>query len=54
MWRTGKLAFNKKVVAYLNLSSDHQIIGYLYVGTPTGTMKAIPELDIEKFVTRWD
>ena len=46
--------FNKKVVEYLNLSSDHQIIGYLYVGTPTGTMKAIPELDIEKFVTRWD
>ena len=54
MWRTGKLAFNKKMVEYLDLSSDHQIIGYLYVGTPTGTMKAIPDLDIEKFVTRWD
>ena len=54
MWRTGKFAFNRKIAEYLDLSSDHEIIGYLYVGTPTGTLKKIPELDIEKFVTVWD
>ncbi len=53
IWRTGKFAFNKKIAEYLDLTSDHEIIGYLYVGTPTGTSKNIPELDIEKFVTHW-
>ena len=54
IWRTGKFAFNKKIAEYLDLTSDHEVIGYLYVGTPTGTNKKIPELDIEKFVTHWD
>ena len=39
---------------YLDLTSDHEVIGYLYVGTPTGDNKKIPKLDIEKFVTRWE
>ena len=54
IWRTGKFTFNKKIAEYLDLTSDHEVIGYLYVGTPTGTNKKIPELDIEKFVTRWN
>jgi nitroreductase len=52
IWRTGKLAFNKKIIKSLGLSVEHEIIGYLYVGTPTGTVKAIPEIEVEKFVTR--
>tara|TARA_B100001113_G_scaffold26076_1_gene18962 strand:- start:142 stop:702 length:561 start_codon:yes stop_codon:yes gene_type:complete len=54
IWRTGKFAFNKKIAEYLDLTSDHEVIGYLYVGTPTGTSKKIPELDVENFVTCWD
>ena len=54
IWRTGKFAFNKKIAEYLDLTADHEVIGYLYVGTPTGTNKKIPQLDIENFVTRWD
>ena len=54
IWRTGKFAFDKKIVEYLDLSSYHEVIGYLYVGTPTGTSKNIPQLEVEKFVTRWD
>ncbi len=54
IWRTGKFAFNKKIAKYLNLTADYEVIGYLYVGTPVGTNKKIPELDIENFVTRWD
>ncbi len=53
IWRTGKFAFNKKIAEYLDLTSDHEVIGYLYVGTPAGDNKKIPELDVEKFVTRW-
>ena len=54
IWRTGKFAFNKKIAEYLDLTADHEVIGYLYVGTPAGTNKKIPQLDIENFVTRWD
>ena len=54
MWRTGKFAFNNKLAKYLNLSSVHEVIGYLYVGTPSGTSKKIPELDVDKFVTHWN
>ena len=54
MWRTGKFAFNKKLAQYLNLTSDHEVIGYLYVGTPSGTAKKIPELDLDKFVSHWN
>ena len=54
MWRTGKFAFNNKLAQYLNLSSDHEVIGYLYVGTPSGTAKKIPELELDKFVTHWN
>ena len=49
-----KFAFNKKLVNYLNLSSDHEVIGYLYVGTPSGTAKKIPKLDLDKFVSCWN
>ena len=54
MWRTGKFAFNEKLAQYFNLSSDHEVVGYLYVGTPTGTTKKIPELNLDKFVTHWN
>jgi nitroreductase len=54
IWRTGKFAFNKKIAEYLNLTSDHEVIGYLYVGTPAGTNKKIPQLDVDKFVTHWN
>ena len=54
IWRTGKFALNKKIAEYLDLTSDHEVIGYLYVGTSTGDNKKIPKLDIEKFVTRWE
>ena len=53
IWRTGKFAFNKKIAEYLNLTPDHEVIGYLYVGTPSGANKKIPQLDVNKFVTHW-
>ena len=54
IWRTGKFAFNKKLAEYFDLTPDHEVVGYLYVGTPTGTQKKIPQLDVNKFVTHWD
>ena len=54
VWRTGKFALNDKINKYLDLSENQKVIGYLYVGTPTGPQKKIPEMDAAKFVTKWE
>ena len=46
-------SFNEKVSKYLNLDKDQQVVGYLYVGTPDGEPKKIPNMKIEDFVTKW-
>ncbi len=51
IWRTGKLAFNPFIASKLNLTENQEILGYLYVGTPDGTNKKIPELEIDDFVS---
>jgi nitroreductase len=51
IWRTGKLAFNKTIQEKLGLSTNQEILGYLYVGTEIGKTKKIPELDIDDFVS---
>ncbi len=51
IWRTGKLAFNRNVQNDLGLNEDQEILGYIYIGTETGTKKRIPELNIEDFVS---
>ena len=53
IWRTGVFSFNEKVSKYLNLDKDQQVVGYLYVGTPDGEPKKIPNMKIEDFVTKW-
>ena len=42
IWRTGKLAFNKTIQEKLGLSTNQEILGYLYVGTEIGKKKKIP------------
>ena len=53
IWRTGKMAFNKNITNALALPSHYEVIGYLYVGTPSGNIKSLPELDINDHLTRW-
>lgn len=52
MWRTGDMAYNADVIAGLGLTEGEEIVGYLYLGTPSRSRKA-PQLDIEKFVSDW-
>jgi nitroreductase len=54
IWRTGTFALNKKVNKYLGLNSDQQVLGYLYIGTPEGNQKNIPDLKPSDFVTKWN
>ena len=53
IWRTGKMAFNQNITDALELPSHYEVIGYLYVGTPSGNIKSIPEIDINDHLTRW-
>ena len=53
IWRTGAFALNDKIGKYFNLNKNQKILGYLYIGTPTMEPKKIPDVDIEKFITKW-
>ena len=53
IWRTGTFAFNDKIGKYLDLEKGQQVVGYLYVGTPEGKPKRIPEMNVKDFVTKW-
>ena len=53
IWRTGDLAFNAEVGKGLGLKETETIIGFLYLGTPAGELKSVPELNIDDFVETW-
>lgn len=53
MWRTGASAYNAQLMRDMGLGEDEQIVGFLYVGTPAGSIKKVPELDPAEFLTRW-
>ena len=53
IWRTGILSLNDKIGKYFNLNENQKILGYLYVGTPIGEPKDIPDIDVGQFVTKW-
>ena len=53
MWRTGVFALNDKISSYLGLEDNQKVLGYLYVGTPIGKQKNIPEMNSSEFVTKW-
>ncbi len=54
IWRTGKMAFNQAITNALELPNNYEVIGYLYVGTPSGNIKNLPELDLNDHLTRWE
>lgn len=53
IWRTGAAAFNPEVKTGLGLRPEDEIIGYLYMGTPTVTERPIPEHRTEDFFQDW-
>lgn len=53
-WRTGKLAFHGDIESHFGLEKHQAILGYLYVGTPTGKQKTIPTMQVEEYVEIWN
>jgi len=54
IWRTGPLAENAAVKAGLGLESHETLVGFLYLGTPAGELKSVPELAVEDFFQTWE
>jgi len=53
VWRTGDNAYDERIKQGLGLSTNESVIGYIYIGTPTGPAKPLPELNPNDFVQRW-
>jgi len=52
IWRTGSVAFHDGVKQSLGFKSHDEIVGLLYVGTPT-VERPIPENNIEDYFRNW-
>ncbi len=49
IWRTGPMTYHKIVAEGLGLAENEQIIGFLYIGTPSGSIKKVRELEADTF-----
>ena len=52
IWRSGCMMFRPEMRAGLNLGKQDQIVGFIYLGTPT-IVKPLPELNSSKFIEYW-
>ena len=53
VWRSGELSYDARVEAGLGLMENEEIVGFLYMGTPSGEPRTPPALDPADFVTAW-
>ena len=54
IWRTGSFAFNNKISEKFGLNENQMIIGYIYIGTPMGKKKSLPEMNTNDYISIWD
>ncbi len=53
MWRTGELAYNKTVKQGLSIEENNEIIGFLYIGSPSKPLVEKPFRPYEQHVSYW-
>lgn len=55
MWRTGDPAYDPRVKEALGLGADDDVVGFLYLGTPTDAARKPPnEADLDGIVSRFE
>lgn len=54
MWRTGELANDRHVRMSFGLAEQDEIVGFLYLGTPSTQGVVKPQKPIDKYVEYWD
>lgn len=53
VWRTGEMAYDSQVKSALGLDTSEEIVGYVYIGTPSVPVHAPRELNPEDFFSDW-
>ena len=53
IWRTGELAYNEKVKNGLNIEEHNDIVGFLYIGTPSKNLPLKPTRTYINNVSHW-
>lgn len=53
MWRTGSMAYDRHVMEGLGLAGNEKIIGFLYLGSATGTLKTLRPEDPANYFREW-
>ena len=53
MWRTGPLCYHPALAKGLGLADNEELQAFIYVGTPSGSVKKLQPLDVEGFVREW-
>jgi nitroreductase len=54
IWRTGPLAHNAYVREALGIQEHETLVGFLYLGTPQGEAKPIPDTSVDNYFTEWN
>jgi len=50
IWRTGNLAFNRKLMDLIGLKSNESIVGFIYLGQELGDKKDVVSIDQSRYV----
>ncbi len=53
MWRTGDLAYNNQVKQGLEVSEENELVGFLYIGTPSKAQRLKVSKDFVDKVSYW-
>jgi nitroreductase len=53
IWRTGEMAVDAHVKQALGIQARESLVGFLYIGTPVGEAKRIPQLQFSDFFHSW-
>jgi len=53
VWRTGSYAREPAVIRELGGASSDEIMGFLYIGTPDGDPKPLPEESIATYLSHY-
>ena len=53
IWRTGDMARDEYVLQELGLTTNEEIVGFVYVGTPVNEFAKPPEVIIDDFFQVW-
>lgn len=53
VWRTGDMAYDPHVKSALGLASNEELVGYVYIGTPSVPVHLPREQNPEEFFSYW-